>query len=270
MAENMQKKKVAAVGFSCIDVYENMDNRCYATGNGVDVVINLSKRGIKSSVVTAVGDDKYGELMLNTLGGYGLDTSHVHVKQGDHTAVIKMLMNGTDRIHGERLRGVMEHYDLEDGDLEFIHQHDIVHTDLSWNVIDRLPEIRTGKTKIFLDFSIKKNYPQIEKVLSHINWGMFSFETYTEDVKHFLKWGISWGPEVLIATFGKDGAVAYDGTQFHYQGLCEDSGVVNTVGAGDAFATGFLFGLISRLGIKECLYQGALNAAEIVSKFEPY
>lgn len=33
--------KIAAVGFTCIDIYENLNNKKYATGNGVDVLINL-------------------------------------------------------------------------------------------------------------------------------------------------------------------------------------------------------------------------------------
>ena len=270
MNDGEQKQKIAAVGFTCIDVYENMNNRCYATGNGVDVVINLSKCGIGSSVVTAVGDDAYGSLMIDTLGRYKIDYSHVHVKKGESTAVIKMMMNGRDRIHGERIRGVMDHYDLEADDLEFIHRHDIVHTDFSWSVVRRLPEIRKGKTKVFFDFSIKHAHPDVDSVLSNINWGMFSFEAYTDEVKRFLERGIDFGPELLIATFGEDGAVAYDGTRFYRQEICESSGVVNTVGAGDAFASGFLCGVIERRSIEESLYLGARTAAEVVSQFEPY
>ncbi len=262
--------KVAAVGFCCIDVYENMNNRCYATGNGVDVVINLSKHGISSSVISAVGNDDYGRLMLDTLHGYGIDTTHLHVQDGGKTAVIKMSLNGRDRVHGERIRGVMEGYALAAGDLEFIREHDIVHTDLSWRVVEKLPQIHQGKTKVFFDFSIKHAHPDLEKILPHINWGMFSFDEDSEQVREFLKRGCSLGPEILIATFGRKGAIAYDGREFHFQGIVEDSGVVNTVGAGDAFASGFLLGKTRGLDLQNCLYLGAQTSAEIVGKFEPY
>ena len=48
--------KFAAVGFTCIDVYNNLDKQ-YATGNGVDLLFNLQELlpNIKGSVVTAVG-----------------------------------------------------------------------------------------------------------------------------------------------------------------------------------------------------------------------
>ena len=114
------------------------------------------------------------------------------------------------------------------------------------------------------------HHPDVDSVLSNINWGMFSFEAYTDEVKRFLERGMDFGPDLLIATFGEDGAVAYDGTRFYRQEICESSGVVNTVGAGDAFASGFLCGVIERRSIEESLYLGARTAAEIVSQFEPY
>ena len=46
--------KVAAIGFCCTDVYENL-NRHYSTGNGIDCIVNIRKRGIKTSAVTTVG-----------------------------------------------------------------------------------------------------------------------------------------------------------------------------------------------------------------------
>jgi fructoselysine 6-kinase len=152
--------KVAAVGFTCIDIYENLDHRCYATGNGVDVLINLTKRGIKGSVVSAVGDDEYGKLMLDTLTEHGIDNTHVHVVPQGKTAVIKMSLQGKDRVHGECLRGVMEDYRLRPGDMEFIQGHDIIHTDLSWKVVEELPRMREKGSKVFFRFFHKVQPPR--------------------------------------------------------------------------------------------------------------
>ncbi len=262
--------KIAAVGFTCIDVYENLDNRCYATGNGVDVLINLCKRGAKGSVVSAVGKDEYGDLMLKTLSCYQIDTSHIAVVPDGKTAVIKMSLDGVDRVHGERIRGVMEGYALRPGDLEFIQEHDIIHTDLSWNVTSQLASMSEKGANIFFDFSIKNNHPDVPEILKHITWGQFSFQSKTPEVKSFLKWAASFGPELVIATFGKDGALAYDNTRFYEQDIVPCSKVVNTVGAGDGFASGFLYGVISGLDISECLKSGAETASKIVGQFEPY
>lgn len=262
--------KVVAVGFTCIDIYEDLGGRCYATGNGIDVIINLAKRGIKGSVVSAVGDDDYGKLMIHTLSQYGIDISHLRIIPNKKTAVIKMSLKGKERVHGECLRGVMEDFRLEPADISFIQTHDIVHTDLSWDVKDQLPLMREKGAKIFFDFSIKYYHPAVPDVLRNITWGQFSFKKRTLEVEEFLKKSIAYGPEVLIATFGENGAIAYDGTQFYEQNAIKGIEIVNTVGAGDAFASGFLYGIISSLDIQSCLRLGAQTAAEILGKFEPY
>ena len=100
--------KAAAVGFTCIDVYE--DGRRYATGNGVNVLFHLKKMrtDLEGAVVTAVGKDDYGQLMLDTCRDHGLDTSHISVVEPGQTAFVEMRMNGRDRIHHRTERGVIK------------------------------------------------------------------------------------------------------------------------------------------------------------------
>ena len=61
-------KRAVAVGFSCVDVYENL-NKWYPTGNGIDWGIHLARLGIPTAVVSAVGDDavSYTHLTLPTI-----------------------------------------------------------------------------------------------------------------------------------------------------------------------------------------------------------
>ena len=40
-----KQKRVAAVGFCCADVYENL-NEWYPTGNGVDFGVHLARAGV--------------------------------------------------------------------------------------------------------------------------------------------------------------------------------------------------------------------------------
>ena len=73
--------KVAAIGFSCIDVYQNLDKR-YATGNGIDCIVNLAKRGIQTSAITTVGTDSYGKEMLDLCKEYEIDSSALLAEKG--------------------------------------------------------------------------------------------------------------------------------------------------------------------------------------------
>lgn len=45
----------------------------------------------------------------------------------------------------------------------------------------------------------------------------FPFEEETEEVRELLRMGCSMGAEVLLATFGEGGSLAFDGTEFYRQ-----------------------------------------------------
>lgn len=70
----------------------------------------------------------------------------------------------------------------------------------------------------------------------------------------------------LVVTCGADGAIALrDGTR--EQVGAAPTTVVDTTGAGDLFAAGFLYGHVNGEPLEQCLQRGALCAAEIISHY---
>ncbi len=70
---------------------------------------------------------------------------------------------------------------------------------------------------------------------------------------------------VLVSTRGADGAVAIvDGVR-HEASACPVERIVDTTGAGDLFAAGFLSGHLDGRSVEDCLTLGAAAAAEIIS-----
>lgn len=263
--------KFAAVGFTCIDVYKNL-NISYPTGNGIDLMFNLMELvpEIRPSVVTAVGDDENGKTMLEACKRRGVDVSHVTVVPGGMTAVIEMLLNGRDRVHHRADKGVMIPYQPTGADMDFIRSQDYIHTDLSWQVVDLLKDMRKNGTKIYFDFSKRYQYPEVPKILKNINYGIFSFEEENEEVQELLRDGCAMGAEILIATFGEKGSLAYDGKEFYRQPCIPAEKLVNTVGAGDSYGAGFMSGILRGEDIPSCMARGAAKSSEIVGIFEPY
>ena len=76
--------------------------------------------------------------------------------------------------------------------------------------------------------------------------------------------------KIVIATFGEEGSLAYDKDGFHSCGIVKAEKVINTVGAGDSFIAGFLYGILSGWKVEDCLYKGAQVASEVVEVFEPW
>ncbi len=260
--------KVAAVGFCCIDIYENL-NIHYPTGNGIDCIINLSKKGIQTSAVSIVGTDAYGQEMLDVLKSFKIDVSHMQIAEG-HTSIFRMaLRNGVDRVHVENIEGVMKDFKLRPEDIEFIKTHDFVHTDLTGKILHQLPDIKTAKCQVIFDFSNKADEKNTAQLLPHIDYAFFSCESKKPEIKEFLRYAKAFGPKLVTATFGEEGSICFDGNNFHECGISKVP-VVNTVGAGDAFIAGFMYGVINHLDIPGCLQSGSDTAAEIVQIFNPY
>ena len=74
------------------------------------------------------------------------------------------------------------------------------------------------------------------------------------------------GPELVVATLGEEGSIAYDGTRFYTCGIvpCE---VIDTLGAGDSFIAGFLKGMSDGKSIVECMQEGAACSSVTLGYF---
>jgi len=72
---------------------------------------------------------------------------------------------------------------------------------------------------------------------------------------------------VLVATRGENGAVAVAGDQRSEVMAEPVDAVVDTTGAGDLFAAGFLSGHVKDEPLENCLTRGAICAAEIISHY---
>jgi sugar/nucleoside kinase (ribokinase family) len=73
--------------------------------------------------------------------------------------------------------------------------------------------------------------------------------------------------EVAVLTRSEKGAVIAAGDQLHAVPAAPVARVVDTTGAGDLYAAGFLFGYTRALPLDFCARIGALAAAEIISHY---
>ena len=264
------KKGIAAIGFCCIDSYENL-NLSYPTGNGIDCIINLRKKGVEAAAVSVVGTDPEGREMLEVLEKYQIDTSHMQVKEGKTSLFRMELKENNDRVHIENIPGVMENYVPTEEDLCFTSEYEYVHTDLFGRVLEYIPRLKENGAKLILDFSIYANDDNMKQLLPHVEYAFFSVgEGNHEKAVKLLEKAKAYGGHIMTATLGEDGSVSYDGTHF-YEGKCvKVPKVVNTVGAGDSFIAGFMYGIMQGWDIPACLESGAKTSAEIVQLFNPY
>lgn len=261
--------RVAEIGDNCIDLYERIGKK-YPTGNVVDTGVNLKKLGIDVSIISTTGSDENGKWMIESLEKEGLDISHLKVGDGP-TAITYMDMDGNDRVHGDYVEGVLENIEFDEEDVRFACEHDLVHTAL-WGKAEKvLPAIAQKGVPIAFDYADRLDHQLVEETLPYVTYGFYSYhKTEDEYIKGFLKDKVDRGMKVAIATFGEEGSLAYDGKTFYRGEIVPAKKVVNTVGAGDSFIAGFLYGILNKYEIPECLKTGAKIASSVVEVFEPW
>lgn len=260
--------RIAEIGDNCIDVYQRL-GRMYPTGNVVDTGVNLQKLGASVSIISTTGSDENGKWMLETLQKQGLDISHLKVAEGA-TAVTYMDMDGNDRIHGDYVEGVLENITFDEEDVAFAASHDLVHTALWGKAEGVLPAIAARGVPIAFDYADRLDHPLVEQTLPYVTYGFYSYhKEKDETIKAFLRDKVARGMKIAVATFGEEGSLAWDGERFYDCGIVKAE-IVNTVGAGDSFIAGFLYGIMQNWPVEACLQKGAEVAAGVVSVFEPW
>ena len=259
--------KVAAIGDNCIDMYKKLD-RFYATGNSVDFAVNMRKLGIDTAVISTTGNDKYGKIMIETLTKQGIDLSHFRMGDGP-TAISYMDLVGLDRTYLDYVEGVMENITFTQEDIDFAASCDLVHSAFWGNAHMHLKEIHEKGAKICFDYATEYEDPMVRETIPYVDYAFFSFEKRTPQVDAFLKEMTDKGAVIAVATFGEEGSVVFDGTDYYAYGILPAE-LVNTIGAGDSFMAGFMNGILKGWEIPKCQEQGAKVAAGVVSVFGPW
>lgn len=110
----------------------------------------------------------------------------------------------------------------------------------------------------YLPAGLKKEDPRY-----HVgNHGHF-LPPYADDVGPILKFFAEQGVKTVVITDGRNGSQATDGRS-HYFCPVVTHKRVDTLGAGDAYASGFTTARINRLPLKTALLYGTLNAGSCV------
>ena len=261
--------RVCEIGDNCIDSYDRL-NKKYPTGNVVDTGVNLKKLGIDVSIVSTTGSDDNGKWMIESLKEEGLDISHLKVAEGQ-TAITYMDMNGNDRVHGDYVEGVLADMVFDEEDIAFASSHDLVHSAL-WGMAEKaLPKIAESGVPIAFDYADRLDHPLVEETLPYVTYGFYSYHNGRDEfIEKFLIDKVNRGMKIAVATFGELGSLAYDANGFHIGNIVPAKQVVNTVGAGDSFIAGFIYGILNNYSVEDCLQKGAEVASKVVEVFEPW
>ena len=257
--------RIACVGDNCIDYYDDT-NEAFPGGNPVNVAVYVRRLGGDSCYVGAVGDDAYGRLMADALRAKGVDVSRLQVRSGA-TALSHVRRIDGERVFGDYEEGVMQEFTLNDEEIGFLCTYDLVVSGLWGRAENDLGKIRARGVPVAFDCAERPFDPAALTALPQTNVAFFADdELDEEELREKILQVAAKGPEVVVATRGSRGSLAYDGREFYSYGIvpCE---VADTMGAGDSFIAGFLMGWLQHKPIPEGMADGAANSAVTIGYY---
>lgn len=265
-------KRICCIGISVADVVakpihalpengrlELVDSiRMYTGGCAANSAIDLSVLGLKSSVISLVGQDAFGSFVIDELLKHGVDIRGIKQtdKVGTSVSIVLSLPDGERSfIHHTGANGVFTLSDIDETvwmDSDFI----FVGGSLLMPAFDGAPTAAlmkkaqaAGKFTI-LDTawdSTGRWMSAIQPVLPHLDLFIPSYEEAEQlsgesEPEKIARCFTELGAKNVVIKLGSDGCYVHSGDdQFYSPAL--PAKVVDTCGAGDSFVAGFLAGL---------------------------
>ncbi len=279
---------VVGVGDLDVDIYVEVDkipgrdekvranNHHYHVGGMVaNSMVALSRLGKKCVLHAPVGNDHYGTLAVAGLERNAVDTSGLVIKPDGKTYFCVVMLDKS----GEKSLIVVPtdciSLDSDDINQEVITSARHMHTVLFGNVEIALEIAKSRDMSISMDIEPSMLKGQDEDRISEIIKKVdivFLGENAAESIGHAETpaWNAqliaSLGPSMVCVTQGsKGGFVANQGKLTNYYAY--DVPVIDTTGAGDCFAAGFIYGYLNNWGIQQTAQFASAVAAIKTMKF---
>jgi len=235
---------------------------------------NLSALGTKVAFIGKIGEDNFAEVVLDSLEGKNVDTSHIIKSKSLSTGATIVLNYDQDRAN-VTYPGAMNDLRLEDIDFGFLsgarHMH-FANCFMQPGIRNDLPSLfrrakELGLTTSFdsqwdpeekWDLPLEELLPFVDVFLPNI--AEFKFLTRSNSVEEGLR-KLQHFAHYIIIKHGSDGAMGWDSKDLIFQPAFKNDRVVDCIGAGDSFDAGFIKDFINKKPLRKCLETGALTGA---------
>jgi sugar/nucleoside kinase (ribokinase family) len=248
-----------------------------AGGCAANVAIDLGKQNLCVDLVGCLGRDAAGETLVKALQAAGVNCDRlIYTPDYPTSETIVLLVEGEDRryIHSFGANQAFSVYHI-DGDW-------LAGLDLFYlGGLFAMPDIQLDELLTLLHFCREHNVitvvdvvlpagfiyaPEVQKLLPYIDWFLpndteAAALTGRNDPWEAMQVLRHWGATGLVITLGERGALGVHGDEC-WHCAAYSGPAVDPSGAGDAFASGLITGVVLGWDFRRCLrYASALGAS---------
>ncbi|WP_158734594.1 5-dehydro-2-deoxygluconokinase [Alteribacillus sp. YIM 98480] len=293
---------VIAFGRACIDLNaveynrpmeETMTFQKYVGGSPANIAIGSSKLGLKAGFIGKIPDDQHGRFIEQYMSEKGIDTSNmVADTEGRKTGLAF-----TEILSPEECSILMYRENVADLYLEPSEVHE--------DYINRAKILLISGTALAQSPSREATLKAVNlakknniKVVFELDYRPYTWTSLEETAAYYsliaekadivigtrdeydvmenlssegdnqttIDYLFQHEPELIVIKHGVDGSYAYTRSGETYRGRAYKTKVLKTFGAGDSYASAFLYALVSGEDIEKALKYGGASASIVVSK----
>lgn len=257
-------------------------------GSSANIAVGLARLGLRVGIISSVGKDALADYLLGFLRGEGVDTQFVKLVEGYGTSLCLTEVSPPDRFHQVFYRhqpadsqvevGVAEKAYVQRSRMFVTNGTSLAASPSREATLEALSAAREAGSRTVFDVDYRASswnspeeaaaqarraLPCVDAVLG--NEEEFSLLTGERESAAQVKAVLSKGVGLLVRKLGSKGVEAHTREE-SFRVEPSPTPVLCTIGAGDGFAAGFLFGLYRGLPLAECLRYGNAAAAVVVSR----
>ncbi len=255
--------KITALTSFCVDFFPELD-RTYVGGNSLNFAAQCKSLGYENtSVIGAIGKDRYGKLIENQLDQLNIDRSRLY-PINEPTASNKIFIDHAgDRYFKEDSwnGGAFDQFRLSEKDWHALADSSIVAMPAGDPNLKELLKRRNENQLIVVDFL---DYLGIDFIKEHIDRIDIVFLSGKEAMLDELQALSVQKEKLIVPTLGAKGSVAFIKNKRYFQEAIEVEKIIDSTGCGDAFQAAFSLEWVKTKDVEKSLKAGAIAASKVL------
>jgi len=284
------ENKILSIGNLCVDIKayssEDVETEAYRDGSieivaggvGRGMALNLKQLGFDSAILSVVGQDIFGDFLKKELETKKVDTTLLRTSTEHKTALFSVMRSGDKPASCVYNTNIIKEIVFDQQIKDFIKEKNVKTLVMDSNLSDETYQEIYAFKKENPDIFIFQNATAPDLANKTIKYAplidLFACNEYEAAaltgkeeipdlsvVERFNELGL----KNFIITFGSQGVLVHINKETWIEPPYKPQHIVDTIGAGDALASGFLMGFLNHEPVKTCIHYGLACAKETLS-----
>ncbi|MEC2310307.1 5-dehydro-2-deoxygluconokinase [Bacillus atrophaeus] len=292
---------IVAIGRACIDLNaaeynrpmeETMTFSKYVGGSPANIAIGSSKLGLRAGFIGKIPDDQHGRFIESYMRNTGIDTTQMIVDQDGHKAGLAF----TEIKSPEECSILMYRDEVADLYLEPSEVSEAYIAKAKMLLVSGTALAKSPSREAVLKAVNLAKKHQV-KVVFELDYRPYTWKSTEETSVYYtliaeqsdivigtrdefdmmenriggsndesVKYLFEHSADLVVIKHGVEGSYAYSKSGEVFRAKAYKTNVLKTFGAGDSYASAFIYGLVSGKDIETALKYGSASASIVVSK----